>query len=372
MEQENASAKKRFLWLAHEQERQSIEERRKATYADKKGPGELWGLALSGGGIRSATFCLGVLQALAMARFKLPGEATNERATSSAAEDGNKKPWPLLSRFDFLSTVSGGGYAGSFYSALFRTRQHPQATKAALPPLSALEEFAKAEGLARAAYKALATDPPGRLSKASTSLDETPDRALRWLRENGRYLAPNNTGDLVYDIAIAIRNLCAVHYVVGITLLTMFLCMFAFRYGSLHFPVDPIPAVAAALEVFTQPKLPSDHGSMWRSPWLGVLGIWIAVALMPCGVAYWLDQESPHLDAEQKEPSWRVPLPAVTAVGLLAVGGFVAWFMLAQEGQSIAMGIDYAFKPARSNLPLLALTLFDFVLLVSLCMFALA
>lgn len=49
------------------------------------------GLALSGGGIRSATFCLGVLQVLA-ARG-------------------------LIKHFDFLSTVSGGGYTGSFVTA---------------------------------------------------------------------------------------------------------------------------------------------------------------------------------------------------------------------------------------------------------------
>src|SRR5262245_7660408 len=42
---------------------------------------DLTGIALSGGGIRSATFCLGVLQALAKA--------------------------DLLKRFDYLSTVSG-------------------------------------------------------------------------------------------------------------------------------------------------------------------------------------------------------------------------------------------------------------------------
>lgn len=49
------------------------------------------GLALSGGGIRSATFSLGVLQALA----------------------AEKK----LASFDYLSTVSGGGYIGSWLSA---------------------------------------------------------------------------------------------------------------------------------------------------------------------------------------------------------------------------------------------------------------
>ena len=51
----------------------------------------LAGLALSGGGIRSATFNLGILQAL--------------------AEVGK------LRRFDYLSTVSGGGYIGGWLTA---------------------------------------------------------------------------------------------------------------------------------------------------------------------------------------------------------------------------------------------------------------
>ncbi len=58
-------------------------------------PRDLFGLALSGGGIRSATFNLGVLQGLA--RLK------------------------LLDSFDYMATVSGGGYIGAFWSA-WRTR----------------------------------------------------------------------------------------------------------------------------------------------------------------------------------------------------------------------------------------------------------
>ncbi|HEY8484463.1 MAG TPA: hypothetical protein VIL13_07625 [Longimicrobiales bacterium] len=54
-------------------------------------PGDLFGLALSGGGIRSATFNLGLLQGL---------HARN-----------------LLRCFDYVSTVSGGGYIGGFWSA---------------------------------------------------------------------------------------------------------------------------------------------------------------------------------------------------------------------------------------------------------------
>ncbi len=54
----------------------------------------LSGLAFSGGGIRSATFNLGVLQGLAHLK--------------------------LLNKFDYLSTVSGGGYIGSWLSAWIR------------------------------------------------------------------------------------------------------------------------------------------------------------------------------------------------------------------------------------------------------------
>jgi hypothetical protein len=50
-----------------------------------------WALCLSGGGIRSATFALGVLEGLAAKG--------------------------VLDRFDYLSTVSGGGYTGSWLSA---------------------------------------------------------------------------------------------------------------------------------------------------------------------------------------------------------------------------------------------------------------
>ena len=59
----------------------------------------LIGLAFSGGGIRSATFNLGILQALAQHQ--------------------------LLRKFDYLSTVSGGGYIGSWLAAFTKRRTDP-------------------------------------------------------------------------------------------------------------------------------------------------------------------------------------------------------------------------------------------------------
>src|SRR6266568_8966037 len=57
-------------------------------------------LALSGGGIRSATFCLGLVRAL----------AKNQ----------------VLRHFDYMSTVSGGGYLGSALSRLYGANRDAQ------------------------------------------------------------------------------------------------------------------------------------------------------------------------------------------------------------------------------------------------------
>jgi len=91
-------------------------------------------LALSGGGIRSATFSLGVLVALA-------GRG-------------------LLPQFDYLSTVSGGGYLGSFLSAFLSS---PAASGAS--PI----------GL--------------RSDELPFRRDEGEAAALRYLRHNSKFLA---------------------------------------------------------------------------------------------------------------------------------------------------------------------------------------
>jgi Patatin-like phospholipase len=89
------------------EEYNEIHKRRAATRIDLPRPGDnhlpgvatrlkdVSGLALSGGGIRSATFGLGVVQRLVKAG--------------------------VAQHFDYLSTVSGGGYLGSFLSAYLNT-----------------------------------------------------------------------------------------------------------------------------------------------------------------------------------------------------------------------------------------------------------
>ena len=72
------------------------------------GDAQLLGVAFSGGGIRSATFNLGILQAL--------GEMD------------------MLRWVDYLSTVSGGGYIGSWLAAWIK-RMAPE------PPATAVGEI---------------------------------------------------------------------------------------------------------------------------------------------------------------------------------------------------------------------------------------
>ena len=81
-----------YLDTVIDAEKAYLKKRRRKNGLSKPEDDDLWGLSVSGGGIRSATFGLGVLQ----------------RLTSNN----------VLKRFDYLSTVSGGGYIGSCLTSL--------------------------------------------------------------------------------------------------------------------------------------------------------------------------------------------------------------------------------------------------------------
>jgi len=99
-------------------EKTAVESRRRHYNLE---PSQEWasGLALSGGGIRSATFSMGVLVSLAKRN--------------------------LLPQFDYLSTVSGGGYSGSFLTQLLGAGGE----KLGLGLKSAEQPFARQEGESR-------------------------------------------------------------------------------------------------------------------------------------------------------------------------------------------------------------------------------
>ncbi|WP_222623110.1 patatin-like phospholipase family protein [Ramlibacter cellulosilyticus] len=135
----------------------------------------LWGLALSGGGIRSATFCLGLVRSL----------ARNQ----------------VFHRFDLLSTVSGGGYVGAMIGRLFHQAQP-----------------ASGETKAEAVEAALG--------------DADRRWFAWWLRANGRYLVPHGTKDAFFAAATFGRNFVAVHIELALLCILLGLALVGIDLGA--------------------------------------------------------------------------------------------------------------------------------------------
>ncbi len=135
----------------------------------------LMGLCFSGGGIRSATFNLGILQGLAELN--------------------------LLRCFDYLSTVSGGGYIHQWFAAWSLRRGFDQVEKRLIP----LPE----------------PDNPG----------DHPE-PIRWLRRYSNYLTPENgllSGDTWVAIATWLRNTILNQAILfsGLIFIALLLCFLA-------------------------------------------------------------------------------------------------------------------------------------------------
>jgi hypothetical protein len=129
-----------------------------------------WALCLSGGGVRSAAFALGVIQRLA-AQSVSPKVATDEAGSS-------------LQQFEYLSTVSGGGYIGSWLSAWLYHERERRGGGGANRVVADLNR---------------------------RGVDHAQSGALLNLRRDCHYLAPSLSAispNLWSDIAAVSRNLC--------------------------------------------------------------------------------------------------------------------------------------------------------------------
>jgi hypothetical protein len=179
---------------------------------DEQIQGNFMGLALSGGGIRSATFSLGVMQALAEAK--------------------------VLCKFDYLSTVSGGGYIGSSLTWwLHRTEEdiptplgkmgatRPSLKEKALRFITAVAKPFRRSSTSVGQPPAYVFDlaekfpygtddpnpPLARGQPASTQAGQTGHLTayqrdlLRFLRQHGNYLTPGAGLGIAAGIATALR-----------------------------------------------------------------------------------------------------------------------------------------------------------------------
>jgi hypothetical protein len=253
------------------------------------------GIALSGGGIRSATVSLGVFQYLARAR--------------------------LLSRIDYLSSVSGGGYFATFFGSLFLPKD--ERAKGAQVTPEAIRAAAEAEGPAPKTKWELAAERATAVLE-DTSFDGSRMTPLRWLRENGRYLAPTGGGDYLYAVAVAIRNFFGLHYVIGISLVAVFLLAALVRVlGFAYFPGFWIGVVESSF-------MPEEGGNFWPSAWWFVTVASFALAVVPVGVAFFLAQTE-LAQTKRKRRQIRFNLPLVTAIGIA-----VLCFAYAITGSGVA------------------------------------
>lgn len=129
------------------------------------------GITLSGGGIRSATFSIGILQALASKDF--------------------------LKTFDYMSTVSGGGYAGT--SLLWWLGD-----KHGKPPQRG--GAGDAFGLGPDDFPYGTRDPaPGNPDKIQQDAGDDDAPILAHLRRHGRYLVPGGGISYASGVAIVLR-----------------------------------------------------------------------------------------------------------------------------------------------------------------------
>ncbi len=149
----------------------------------------LTGLALSGGGIRSATFCLGVMQAL--------------------AREG------IMKRFDYLSTVSGGGYIGSsltwiLHSKWAEGKQRKEAYDDSNAPKIrfgvSVDDFPYGTKL-----RNRDADPHNgadKGDKVELSGDDYRGAAiLRYLRQHGNYLTPGDGITFLSLVGVILRGM---------------------------------------------------------------------------------------------------------------------------------------------------------------------
>jgi choline dehydrogenase-like flavoprotein len=210
--------------LVRKTEAEAVEKRRKVALS---AAGETTGLALSGGGIRSAAFNLGVLQALAQK---------------------NK-----LRQIDFLSTVSGGAFIGGFLGRLFHSRR---VTRSA--------------------------DPCGRVQEILQSNQGAP---IRWLRENSNYLFATGSSDRNYAVGIFLRDIFAIYLFLGF----FFLGLFGALAGFTRIPAVArlLPRVE---ELFGSGEAIGIGvwSTRYLSAWWWVPALELILVVVPMSLAFWL------------------------------------------------------------------------------------
>jgi len=264
-------------------------------------PENLVGLAISGGGVRSATFALGVLQSLA---------AKNR-----------------LRQVDFMSTVSGGGFIGSFLGRMF-TRDRVKNV----------------------------ADP---VARAQDLLKDNASGPLSWLRTQGNYLFASGPDDWLVAMGVYFRNVFTVHLVIGALLLAVFGVLAGINRLAVDLKLVPqLPTFGELLQSVSDS--PGTWGPDFLAPVLAVLAKavpsawwWLPLAVLglvvlPMKLGYWL---APKVGSYRSHPIY-----SLLAWLVLLGGASVALTWPGQGGWSAAVLVVLALswllqEAARHQLP---------------------
>ena len=206
----------------------------------------LTGIAFSGGGIRSATFAVGILQGLASLG--------------------------LLRRFDYLSTVSGGGYAGGWLASWMKRDGD----------VRNVELHLARSGLAQPLSQHGAIEPnpaggdPADFTPVPGLIKEYEPEPIRHIRSYSSFLAPHMglfTGDTWAIIMTWVRN-------VSINMLFMFLPLMLLLVLSVRLIVCLYAQLSMGMIIA------GDLVARWASLLLLMLGLALyAMSFLNCAVA---------------------------------------------------------------------------------------
>ncbi|AMV28682.1 hypothetical protein VT84_30030 [Gemmata sp. SH-PL17] len=280
----------------------SLTEHGKATDAL---PHDALGLALSGGGIRSASFCLGLVQALARSKW--------------------------LPKVDFLSTVSGGGYTGAFLGRFFDQCGKPDGLTGAVPDTA---------------------DGAGQ-DRVARDLVDSRSASISWLRRHANYLSPSGHGEMATNIAGFWRNLISVYFVLAFFLVTVFGLLNAIEYSSLLGSYDRGPLAGVLNDVLD--ALTPITGSLMvhAGPWAVIAELVLWLGVLPLMLAYWLvSQDLPEtfiapVLASAAILAGAILLAAQSPLGLVVLASAVIWALIVWAIVRRDEGHFDQFNPSR-------------------------
>ena len=267
-------------------EQRLIKERRKLIGIGSTMP--IVGLALSGGGVRSATFNLGILQALASHQ--------------------------ALRMVDYLSTVSGGGYIGAF-----------------------LGRF----------YTRFINRPKGAVDVIEARLNDVASPEISWLRRCSGYMAVGAGIEAPVTTAAVLRSFLTVHIVLGLLMVAVFNTANLLRYWAIDWLVN---LLRPWLEDQTRLSLPVDPLPS-VNPWLFVLAVAIVTSFLPLSIAYWLPSASRPESYERPRLVAFIICSAIGFVMSLEAGAYVAAISVAATTMAVFAWVEAAWASVALKSP---------------------